>query len=43
MAKAVTMTGLTVVRIIDGRLIESWVKNDVLGLMSQLGTGSASK
>ena len=25
------------VRIIDGRLAESWVKNDVMGLMNQLG------
>lgn len=37
--KAVTMTGLTMVRIADGRLVESWVKNDVMGLMSQLGAG----
>jgi steroid delta-isomerase-like uncharacterized protein len=41
--KAVTMTGLTMVRIIDGRLVESWVKNDVMGLMSQLGAGSSSR
>ena len=33
--KAVAMTGLTTVR--DGRLVESWVKNDVMGLMKQLG------
>ena len=31
------------VRIIDGRLVESWVKNDVMGLMSQLGAGSSSR
>jgi steroid delta-isomerase-like uncharacterized protein len=41
--KAVTMTGLTMVRIADGRLVESWVKNDVMGLMSQLGAGSPSR
>ena len=41
--KAVTMTGLTMVRIADGRLVESWVKNDVMGLMSQLGAGSQSR
>jgi steroid delta-isomerase-like uncharacterized protein len=35
--KSVTMTGLTMVRIADGRLVESWVKNDVLGLLKQLG------
>jgi steroid delta-isomerase-like uncharacterized protein len=38
--KPVTMTGLTMVRIVDGRLVESWVKNDVTGLMRQLGAGS---
>ena len=37
--KAVTMTGLTMVTITDGRLVESWVKNDVMGLMKQLGAG----
>jgi steroid delta-isomerase-like uncharacterized protein len=41
--KAVTMTGLTMVRIADGRMVESWVKNDVMGLMSQLGAGSQSR
>ena len=38
--KPVTMTGLTMVRIVDGRLVESWVRNDVAGLMRQLGAGS---
>jgi steroid delta-isomerase-like uncharacterized protein len=38
--KPVTMTGLTMVRIVDGRVVESWVKNDVAGLMRQLGAGS---
>jgi steroid delta-isomerase-like uncharacterized protein len=41
--KAVTMTGLTMVRMADSRLVESWVKNDVMGLMSQLGAGSPSR
>jgi predicted ester cyclase len=31
------MTGFTMVRIVGGRLVESWVKNDVIGLMNQLG------
>lgn len=35
--KAVAMTGLTLVRVADGRLVESWVKNDVIGLLKQLG------
>ena len=36
--RSVTMTGLTMVRIVGGRLVESWVKNDVIGLMNQLGS-----
>jgi predicted ester cyclase len=35
--KAVEVPGLTMVTIRDGRLQESWVKNDVMALMSQLG------
>lgn len=34
--RVVTMTGLTLVRVVDGRIAESWVKNDVMGLMNQL-------
>lgn len=34
--RTVMMTGLTMVRIVDGRLVESWVKNDVAGLVRQL-------
>ncbi|MBD3884303.1 ester cyclase [Phormidium tenue FACHB-886] len=41
--KAVTMTGLTLVRIVDGRIVESWVKNDVMALMNQLGASSVSE
>jgi hypothetical protein len=37
------MTGLTVVRIVEGRIVESWVKNDVMGLMNQLGAGHLNK
>ena len=35
--KSVVMTGITWVRVVDGRITDSWVKNDVMGLMSQLG------
>jgi steroid delta-isomerase-like uncharacterized protein len=35
--KAMAMPGLTMVTIVDGRLVESWVKNDIMGLMKQLG------
>jgi predicted ester cyclase len=35
--KTVAMTTLTLVHIVDGRLLESWVKNDMAALMRQLG------
>jgi predicted ester cyclase len=38
--RAVTMPGLTMVRISGGRVCESWVRNDVMGLMSQLRSES---
>jgi steroid delta-isomerase-like uncharacterized protein len=41
--EVVTMTGMTIVRIVEGRITDSWVKNDVMGLMNQLGAGSASR
>jgi len=37
--KSVSAPGLTMVRIIDGRLVESRVKNDTTALMIQLGPG----
>jgi predicted ester cyclase len=41
--KPVEMTGLTMVTISNGCLIESWVKNDVMGLMKQLGGESQNR
>lgn len=41
--EVVTMTGMTIVRIVEGRITDSWVKNDVMGLMNQLDAGSASQ
>ena len=38
--KPVSMTSLTLVCIVDGRLVESWVKNDVTSLMNQLGANA---
>jgi predicted ester cyclase len=35
--RPVAMTTLTLVHIVDGRLLESWVKNDMASLMRQLG------
>jgi len=34
--KTIVMTGLTMVRIVNGKIRESWVKNDVMGLVNQL-------
>ena len=35
-AKKFAMRGMTMVRIHNGRITDSWVSNDVLGLMNQL-------
>jgi steroid delta-isomerase-like uncharacterized protein len=35
--KQATVTGITIDRIVDGRLVESWTNWDALGLMQQLG------
>jgi steroid delta-isomerase-like uncharacterized protein len=35
--RAVTLTGVHVMRIADGRIIEHWGSNDDLGLMRQIG------
>jgi predicted ester cyclase len=39
--RKIAVTGLTMVRLKDGKLAESWVKNDVPALMAQLGARSA--
>jgi steroid delta-isomerase-like uncharacterized protein len=35
--KQATVTGITIDRIVEGRLVESWTNWDTLGLMQQLG------
>lgn len=35
--KAVTMTGISIYRLVGGKLAESWVQYDQFGLMQQLG------
>ena len=35
--KQATVTGITIDRIVDGKLVESWTNWDTLGLMQQLG------
>jgi steroid delta-isomerase-like uncharacterized protein len=33
----VTMTGTTIARIADGKMVEAWVNYDLLGMLQQLG------
>ena len=40
--KQATVTGITIDRIADGRIIESWTNWDALGLMQQLGVVPAA-
>ena len=35
--KQVTMSGIDILRIADGRIVEMWNQEDVLGMMRQLG------
>lgn len=35
--RAVTMKGLSIVRIENGQVTDTWIQNDVMGLMQQLG------
>ena len=35
--KQATVTGMTIDRIVDGRIVESWTNWDTLGLLQQLG------
>ncbi len=35
--KSLTWTGITIVRIEDGKIVERWANVDVLGILAQLG------
>lgn len=35
--KQVTVAGISVVRVVDGKIVEDWVSEDTLGMMQQLG------
>lgn len=35
--KSMTMTGITIFRIVNGKITDGWTNEDVLGLMQQLG------
>jgi predicted ester cyclase len=37
--KQITLTGIVIYRIVDGRIQEEWDYSDTLGLMQQLGVG----
>ncbi len=35
--KQVTMSGIAIYRLVDGKIVEQWGVNDMLGLLQQLG------
>ena len=35
--REVTVTGMSIERIVDGRIVEGWNENDALGMLGQLG------
>jgi predicted ester cyclase len=35
--RAVTATGITVHRVVNGKLVEKWSQTDFMGLMTQMG------
>ncbi len=36
-SKRVTITGISIYRVADGKLVEGWTNADMLGLLQQLG------
>jgi len=41
--RRINVPGLTMVRVVDGRIMESWVKNDTVALLKQLGASALPK
>jgi len=35
--KKVTVTGISIIRIVGGKIVEDWTEQDILGLLQQLG------
>ena len=40
--RSVEVTGMSIERIVGGRIVEGWVVNDALGMLQQLGVIAAS-
>ena len=40
--KQVTITGISIYRVVDGKLVEGWTNADMLGLLQQLGAVPAA-
>jgi steroid delta-isomerase-like uncharacterized protein len=38
--KSTSITGITIDKVVDGKIVESWTQWDNLGLMQQLGVGA---
>ena len=41
--KPIAMTGITIMRIVEGKIVEGWHQYDALGMMQQLGMIPALK
>ena len=41
--KPVAFTGISIMRVVDGKIVEAWEEGDSLGLMQQLGLVSNVK
>jgi steroid delta-isomerase-like uncharacterized protein len=41
--KTISVKEMTMIHFVDGRMVASWVLNDMLGLMNQLGAGPKNK
>ena len=41
--RQVVMTGITIFRLADGKLVDGWTNEDLLGLMQQIGAVPASQ
>jgi predicted ester cyclase len=35
--KRIDLTGIDIYRVVDGKIVEQWIEQDLLGLLRQLG------